>query len=71
MNKISVTLFKMAEKEFEILITKRKEHKLSCVEILKDKPHLLASQKIMNPKCMQIPYKPNDMKMLHTIALDI
>jgi hypothetical protein len=57
MNKINITLSEMVEWRYEILITKRKAHNLSCVEILKDKTHLLASQKIMNPKFMQIPYK--------------
>ena len=43
----------MVEKGFGTPITKRKERNLSCV----DKTHLLASLQIMNPKCLQIPYR--------------
>jgi hypothetical protein len=57
MNKINVTLFEMVEWRYEILITKRKEHNLSCVEILQDKTHVLASQQIMNPTFIQSPYQ--------------
>jgi hypothetical protein len=49
-------IFEMEEWRYEILKTKRKEHNLSCVEILKDKTHLLASQKIMNPKSLSYCY---------------
>jgi hypothetical protein len=45
MHKINITLSEMVEWRHEILITKRKAHNLSCVEILKDKTHLLASIK--------------------------
>ena len=50
-------LFEMVERGFEISTTKRKERNLSCVDILKDKTYLLASQKILNPKFMQILYQ--------------
>jgi len=53
MNKINIPLFNMVERGLETPIIKRKEHYLSCV----DKTHLLPSQQIMNPKCLQIPYK--------------
>ena len=52
MNKISIPPFNMVERAFETPITKRKEHNLSCV----DKTHVLASQQIMIPTCLQIPY---------------
>jgi hypothetical protein len=50
-------LFEMVERGFEISTTKRKERNLSCVDILKDKIYLLASQQILNPKFMQILYQ--------------
>ena len=50
-------LFEIVERGFEISTTKQKERNLSCVDILKDKTYLLASQNILNPKFMQILYQ--------------
>jgi hypothetical protein len=43
-------LFEIVERGFEISTTKRKERNLSCVDILKDKIYLLASQKNIESK---------------------